>query len=96
VLPIVGRGGLGPAIPANATVVLNVTAVFPDGPGYVTVYPCGQAQPNASNLNYFGGEVIPNSVIVKVGSGGANAGKVCFFSSTGVDLIVDVGGHFAP
>lgn len=89
-LPISGRA----TVAANATVVLNVTAVFPDGSGYITVYPCGQAQPNASNLNFSGGEVIPNSVIVKVGSGGADTGRVCFFTSTGVDLIVDVSGYF--
>lgn len=89
-LPVTGR--LAPAIPSNVTVVMNVTAVAPDGQGYITVYPCGLAQPNASNLNFVAGDVIPNSVIVKVGGGGS----VCFFTSTGVDLIVDVSGYFVP
>lgn len=90
-LPIVGRAGV---LAGAVTVVLNVTAVSPSGAGFVTVFPCGQPRPNASNLNFFGGEVIPNSVIVDVGSAGADAGKVCFFTAAALDLIVDVSGYF--
>ncbi|MBI4883830.1 MAG: hypothetical protein HY826_07220, partial [Actinobacteria bacterium] len=86
-LPIAGRAG----VPADAqSVVLNVTAVLPGAPGFVTVFPCGQAVPNASNLNYTVGDVIPNSVVARVGSGG----NVCLFSSAATDLLVDVSGYF--
>jgi hypothetical protein len=82
-LQVTGRGG----VPAGATaVVMNVTVVQPSGDGYVTVYPCGQAVPNASNLNYTSGQIVPNLVTVKVGDGG----KVCLYSMTATHLIADV------
>ena len=86
-LPIAGRAG----VPADAaSVVLNVTAVAPGGGGFVTVFACGGARPNASNLNFSAGEVIPNSVLARVGGGG----RVCLFSSVDIDLLVDVSGYF--
>jgi hypothetical protein len=57
----------------------------------VTVWPCGATRPTASSLNYGTGVTIPNAVISKVGAGG----KVCFYSQSAVDLIVDVTGQFA-
>ena len=51
-------------VPANATaVVLNVTAVGPAADGFATVFPCDEAVPVASNLNYQVGDDIPNAVI---------------------------------
>jgi hypothetical protein len=81
-------------VPADATaVVLNVTAVLPSAPGgFMTVYPAGASQPNASNLNYPTGETVPNLVQVGVGVGG----DVSFASSDQTDLIVDVEGFTAP
>ena len=86
-LVVAGRGG----VPADAAAVaLNVTVAEPIGSGFVTVYPCGAAQPLASNLNYTAGAVVPNAVLAKVGTGG----KVCLFVSNGTQLIVDVNGYF--
>ncbi len=86
-LTVAGRGG----VPGDASaVVLNVTVTGPVLPGFVTVFPCGSAPPNASNLNFGVGQTVPNAVIAKVGSGG----KVCVFTSTSMDLIVDVNGYF--
>ena len=86
-LPVAGRGG----VPANATsVALNVTAVGPDGGGFLTVFPCGVGQPNASNVNYKTGQDIANAVVAGVGAGG----KVCVATSAATDLIVDVNGAF--
>ncbi len=86
-LPIAGRD----AVPSGVmSVVLNVTAVSPSGGGFISVFPCGQTQPNASNLNFSAGEVIPNLVIAGVGTGG----RVCFFTSVDTDLLVDVSGYF--
>ena len=86
-LPIAGRAG----VPVDASsVVLNVTVVDPSAAGFVTVFPCGQPRPDASNLNYKTGDVIPNAVLAKVGAGG----KVCFYSYAATDLLVDVAGYF--
>ncbi|MGB8861236.1 MAG: hypothetical protein WCC60_18405 [Ilumatobacteraceae bacterium] len=67
-LQVTGRGGV-PASGVTA-VVLNVTAASPTATSYLTVWPTGAAQPNASNLNYVAGQTVPNLVIVKVGTGG--------------------------
>jgi hypothetical protein len=48
------------------------------------------ATPGASNLNYSAGQVVPNAVLVKVGTGG----KVCLYSFAETDLLVDVNGAF--
>ncbi|HWL43993.1 MAG TPA: hypothetical protein VNQ73_13715, partial [Ilumatobacter sp.] len=85
-LTVTGRGG----VPAAASaVLLNVTAVFPDGPGFVTVWPCGSDRPQASNVNYGPGDVAPNAVLAKVGTGG----KVCLYTKAATDLVVDVNGY---
>jgi hypothetical protein len=86
-LPVGGRGG----IPGNARAAsLNITATQPSGPGFVTVYPCGSARPNASTVNFSGGQTIANSVVAALGSGG----RVCLFSNTTTHLIVDANGFY--
>ena len=89
-LAVTGIGGV-PASRVSA-VVLNVTAVHPSGPSFVTVWPTGVPRPNASNLNLTGiGQVVPNLVVARVGAGG----KVSIFNLSGnTDLIVDVAGYF--
>ncbi len=88
-LLVAGRGG----VDAHPTaVVLNVAVVDARGPGFVTVYPCGQDRPNAANLNYVAGDTRPNAVVARVGDGG----KVCVFTYAAVDLAIDVQGDFAP
>lgn len=95
-LPVTGRGLFAPdgsalTVPSNATAVsLNVTVVNPSGDGFITVWPCSVARPNASNLNYVAGQVVPNGVLAPIGSGG----KVCFFASRETDLVVDIAGWF--
>ena len=78
---------LGPGITAAT---MNVTAVAPSGPGYVTVYPCEQGRPEASNINYVAGQVVPNLVTVQVGP----SGQVCFYSVAATDLLADLAGVF--
>jgi hypothetical protein len=89
-LPVLGRGG----VPATGvdSVVFNVTAVDARGSGYMTVWPTGESRPNASNLNFVGGQTIANLVIGKVGADGS----VSTFSSASTHVIVDVAGWFAP
>ncbi|MEO6570958.1 MAG: Ig-like domain-containing protein, partial [Ilumatobacteraceae bacterium] len=84
---IAGRG----SVPADASAVMvNVTAIFPDGPGFATIFPCGEL-PTASTLNYFAGTVVPNGAITQLSS----RGSVCVFTLVGADLALDVAG-FVP
>jgi hypothetical protein len=100
-----GTGPIGPAATTNLTVVnrggvpatgvgavaLNVTATNPTGNSYLTVWPAGEAQPVASNLNFGVGQTVPNMVIVPV----AADGQISIYNNTGtVDVIVDVLGWF--
>jgi trimeric autotransporter adhesin len=86
-LTVAGRGG----VPASAlSVGLNVTAVGPDGGGFLTVFPCGVVQPNASNVNFKPGQDIANAIVTAIGAGG----KVCVATSAATDLIVDANGAF--
>jgi hypothetical protein len=80
-------------VPATgvSAVVLNVTAADGTLPGFLTAFPDGGTRPLAANLNYNAGQVVPNRVIVPVGSDG----KVDIYTNVGsVDVIVDVGGWF--
>ena len=90
-LPVSSALGAATAIPGDVgAVALNVTAVTPTGPGYLTVWPCEDARPNASNLNFMAGDVIANGVIAPAGSNGV----VCAFSSAPTHMIVDLAGWF--
>jgi len=85
-------GGVAP-VPATGAVavVLNVTVVSPSGGGYATVYPSDATQPLASNLNFVGGQVVPNLVTARLGADGA----VKVFTTTATDVIIDVVGWYA-
>jgi hypothetical protein len=84
-------GQEGVPVAGVEAVVMNVTVTEPDGPGYVTVFPCGQPPPTASNLNYVAGQNVPNLVTVKVGANG----QVCFFTFAATHLVADVSGWYA-
>ena len=88
-VPVTNLSGLVPATGVGA-VSLNVTATQTEGVGFVTVYPCG-SRPNASNLNYAGGQTVANAVIAPV----SGSGEVCFYSKVPAHLIADVNGWFA-
>lgn len=89
VLKVAGVAG----VPADAqSVVLNVTAAGSEGIGFVTVYPDGQARPNASNLNANPGQTRSNMVVVKVGAAG-NIRLATLLTDT--DLIVDILGYYS-
>jgi subtilisin family serine protease len=88
-LQVTGRGGV-PASGVSA-VVMNVTLTNAPGPGHVTVWPQGVSLPNASNLNFVGGQTVPNLVTVGV----SGSGKVNFAINSGsADLIADVVGYY--
>jgi hypothetical protein len=84
---VAGRGNVS----AGATAaVLNVTVDQPSAAGFLTVYRCGTSTPNASNVNFSAGQTTANSVTVSVGTNG----KVCVYSSSSTQLIVDVDASF--
>jgi hypothetical protein len=86
-LQVTGVGG----VPVDASAVaLNVTVVNARAAGFATVYPCGLARPEASNVNFAVGQTIANVVIARPGSGG----RVCVFSDATVDVLADVAGFF--
>jgi len=89
-LTVLNRGGV-PTSGVGA-VALNVTVAGATAAGYVTAWPTGSGRPLASNLNFVPGQLVPNMVIARVGSGG----KVSLFNSSGnTQLVVDVVGWFA-
>lgn len=71
-------------------VSINVTVAGADVPGFVTVWSCGARQV-ISSVNFGAGQTVANSVVTPV----SDAGSVCFFSNTPVDIIVDINGWFA-
>jgi SpoIID/LytB domain protein len=84
--------GSAATVPAGASAVaLNITAVVPNASGYMTVWPCDVARPEASNLNFVNGSVVANGVVAPVGA----SGKVCIYSNVASDLLVDISGWFA-
>ena len=87
-ITMAGRPGF-PTDPVAVT--LNVTAVDAKAAGFMTVFPCGGAIPEASNLNFAVGQTIANAVVARVGGNG----QVCVFVSGSAGLIVDVNG-FVP
>ena len=84
---VTGRGG----VPSSAVAAtLNVTVAAPESDGYLTVYPCGEPAPVASNLNFRRGEVaVPNAVLARIGTGG----QVCLTSSATTSVVVDLAGY---
>jgi hypothetical protein len=81
---IAGRGG----VPADAkAAVLNLTVTQTGAPGFATMWPCNEPQPNASTLNYSDSDVA-NAVVAKLDP----TGKVCVFTFAATHLIVDVNG----
>jgi hypothetical protein len=60
-------------------------------PGFLTVYPNGANLPNASNLNFAAGDVVPNLVTTKIGAGGV---VNLMLSAGSAHVIVDVVGTY--
>jgi hypothetical protein len=82
---------LSSKVPAGATAVsINLTAVRPSAPGFLTAYPCGAAPPPTSNVNFLAGQIRPNHVVVGLGPGS----RLCVLSSAVSDVIVDLQGAF--
>ncbi|MFE4515376.1 PKD domain-containing protein [Kitasatospora sp. NPDC056783] len=75
-------------------VVLNVTAVNAEGPGFLTLGPNDRPRPDSSSLNYVPGTAVPNLVTVPIG----NDFRLAVWNSYGapVDLVIDIQGEYTP
>jgi hypothetical protein len=72
------------------TAMLSVTAVGATQAGFLTVYPCDQSTPLASNVNYEIGDTVANAVVSRLDAGG----DTCVFNSGSASTIIDVIGWF--
>ncbi|MCL4449200.1 MAG: hypothetical protein M1483_00440 [Actinobacteria bacterium] len=84
-----------PQVPSNAAaVVLNVTAIGGSAPlSYLDVWPTGSTRPTASNLNFVANQIVPNAVVVPLGTGGS----ISIYNNSGsVNVAVDVSGWYSP
>ncbi len=88
-LQVAGRGGVADDAVAAS---LNVTAVRPVGGGFITVFPCTDDVPVASQVNFAGVTNVANSVAALL----ADDGTVCIVSSVETHLLVDVTGAIDP
>jgi uncharacterized protein YkwD len=86
-----GVGGVAGITSGATAAVLNVTVAGADASGFLTVYPCDQPRPDASNLNFVPGTAVANAVTVKL----ATDGRVCVFSNSRADVLVDLAGYLA-
>ncbi len=86
-LQIAGSGG----VPVGASAISgNFTVVGQSGGGFLTVWNCSPTRPLASTVNFRAGEVTPNAATVPLDAGG----RICAFSTTDTDLVVDVNGFY--
>jgi hypothetical protein len=84
---VTGRAG----VPGNAFgALVTLTVLNPANDGWVLAYQCG-TPPLASNVNFFKGQNVTNTVIVPLSA----TGSVCVLSSTNTNLSVDVSGFSA-
>ena len=86
-LDVTGRSGLGDPV---GSVVLNLTVDQPDAAGFLTVWPCDEIRPTASNLNYAPGQVVAVAALSRV----APEGTVCVYTLAATHIIVDAAGEF--
>ncbi len=85
----------GVTIPSTAKVVVgNATVVnfLSSGFHWITLYPSGAPEPNASNLNFTANQIVPNAFVV----GLSGDGKFNIYSHGATHFIVDVTGYYAP
>ncbi len=84
--------GAGP-VPGTgvAAVVMNLTGTNTTAAGYLTAWPTGQPMQTTSNLNFVGGQSVPNLAVIPVGDGG----RVSIFNFAGnTDVIGDIVGYY--
>lgn len=87
-VPIAGRGN----VPADAVAVtMYLSAVTPEGNGFVTVWDCDGPNPLASSLNHVDAVNRGNEIITDIGPDG----DICLFTTSNTHITIDVVG-FIP
>ncbi len=76
--------------PAAQAAAVSVAAVSPCGPGFLSVFACG-VRPNTANVNFAAGRTTTGMAISLLSSR-----QICVYSSSAVDVVVDVVGAFTP
>jgi len=71
----------------------NLTVVTSSFLNYLTVWPFGSTQPNASTLNDDLGTVVANAAIIPAGND--SSGSINVFASNNTDFIIDINGYYA-
>ena len=84
---VAGRAGLGAA---PGTVVVNLTVDQPDADGFITLWPCDEARPTASNLNYVPAQTVAVAALSRV----ATDGTICVYTHAATHVIIDAAGRF--
>ncbi len=79
-----------PVAPGAPAAALNLTVTWPRESGYLTVWPCDQPRPLASNLNYTRHQTVANLAITRL----AADGSACVYSSKAAHVVVDLEGTF--
>ena len=70
--------------------IANLTATNTTSWGFLSPWPPGATKPTSSNLNFLGGQTVPNLVMLKLGAGG----QLSIANGPGsANVIVDVMGY---
>jgi hypothetical protein len=86
-LAVAGRRG----VPAGATAaMLNLTVTDTAGAGYAVAFPCDQAMPDVSNVNYSQADTVANLVAARLSA----SGSVCLATSARAHVVADLAGWF--
>lgn len=103
-VPVLGRGGLPEPLDADGdgfddrvlAVVVNITVIGPDRPGYLQAFATGATPDETSVVNFAAGERVPNSAILRPGSDGKISLRLVTPAGGGSShLAVDVSGWFS-
>ena len=89
---VVGVVNSSCAPPSSAKAyVFNATVIPPAAMPYLTLWPDGEKQPQASTLNAYDGFITSNMAIVPTNNGAIDA-----FAAALTQLLMDISGYFAP
>lgn len=94
-----GQGGSATncgTLGVSATAVaISLIAVTPSTAGYATAYPFGTPQPGTASMNYAGGDIVNNALIVQIPNPLANS-DFTIYTFAQAHYVADIVGYFAP
>ncbi len=77
-----------PNFSQTTAAVLNVVVTEAEADGFITIYPCDEARPTVSAVNYAPGGESTNMVVVDLSA----AGEICVYALTRTHVVVDLFG----